>query len=240
MTLYELDPELPWSYIRGFQPVSLCDWPGHISCVLFFGGCNLRCPTCHNSQIAWDPIELPPIPSEKIFSFLQKRKVWLDGIVLTGGEPSQVPKLGSLISELKTVGLPIKFDTNGLEPELVKTFICSELIDIVAVDIKAPWSKYPDLTGGKCSEERARISLSYLLELAQDWPEYFYFRTTWVPKLSQPDIEEIRSYLPQKQTLHLQDYVPPEKHSKTNSMLDFQVIPPKTETNPTMVQGEDY
>ncbi len=163
---------------------------------------------------------MPPISPDRIFSFLQKRTNWLDGIVLSGGEPSQVPNLAALVSELKATGLPIKLDTNGLEPELVKTLIDSGLIDMVALDIKGPWSKYPSLTGGKCSEETARTCLSFLLELARDWPDYFYFRATWVPELTRSDIDEIRSYLPPEWTLHLQDYVPPAVHSKANSGPD--------------------
>lgn len=206
-----LDPHDPWSYVRGLQPVSLCDWPEKISCVLFLGGCNLCCPTCHNFKLAWKPETLPQLSKDHVFSFIQERKEWLDGIVITGGEPTCNPKLSLLLKQLQEFDLPIKLDTNGLYPEKVIKLFNSGLIQLVAVDIKGPWHKYPCLTGNKCSGEYAQNSLIKIFSLAKASPSNFYFRCTLVPKLSNRDIEEIKTYLPNKFELKIQRYISPPK-----------------------------
>jgi pyruvate formate lyase activating enzyme len=118
--------------------------------------------------------------------------------------------------------MSVKLDTNGFKPEMIETLLSSALIDTVAVDLKGPWSKYPELTGMKCSEEQARSCLSSLLELAHKQPDAFYFRCTWVPQLTQSDIDETRSYLPPDWILHLQDYVPPVKKSQSEPSRELE------------------
>jgi len=105
------------NHLRGLTPLSLCDWPGHPCCVVFLGGCNLRCPTCHNGGMAWDMEAQPLVPQASLRAFLAKRKRWLSGITVTGGEPTTVPGVGAILHELSASGLPIKFDTNGMLPE---------------------------------------------------------------------------------------------------------------------------
>lgn len=202
----------PWTYVRGLQPVSFCDWPEKVSCVLFLGTCNLRCPTCHNHQLAWEPESLPLVPKNQIFSFLKSRQDWLDGIVISGGEPTQVPNIKDFLKELRAeFAYPIKIDTNGMKPDLVKDMLIEELVDLLAVDVKAPWPKYPEVCGNCCTEKEAKQALTTIFQLAVDYPKHFYFRLTKLPCLSQEDIQEVKTYLPDTFELKLQDYIKPSK-----------------------------
>ncbi|WP_462323924.1 radical SAM protein [Desulfoplanes sp.] len=200
-----------WQMLRGIAPVSLCDWPERVCSVLFFGGCNLRCPTCHNQSIAWRPQSLPELPLKGTMSDLVKRRAWLDGIVVSGGEASIVPGIAGVLMDLKGIGLPVKMDTNGMRPDLVRGFLDDGLVDCFAVDVKGPWAKYPELTGGRVTASGARESLGAIFGMATEQPERFYFRCTQVPILTDEDILTARSYLPAGCELTLQDYiVPPE------------------------------
>lgn len=126
-------------------PVSLCDWPGKITSVLFVGGCNLRCPTCHNTSLAWNWQSLPL--DERRSWRLRRRARWLDGITLSGGEPTALVELETLLTELATIGLPLKLDSNGSAPDMLDRLVRSGLVQTLAVDVKGPWSLYPELSG---------------------------------------------------------------------------------------------
>ncbi len=198
-----------WLSVKGFQPISLCDWPGKVSSVLFIAGCNLRCPTCHNKELAFFHKKLSPVPKEEVLSYLKKRKGWIDGIVISGGEPTLI-NLEGLILELKEeVNLPIKVDTNGMKPEVVKELLKKKAVDLFAVDIKGPWNKYFELTGGRCDFRRAETKIRYIINLAKENPSKFYFRITKVPLLSDEDIKEVESYLPKEFKLNVQKFINP-------------------------------
>lgn len=200
-----------WKYVRGFENLSLCDWPGRSTCIIFLGGCNLHCPTCHNHQLAWDMHSLPIIDSGDIKAYLRNRAGWLDGVTITGGEPTLVPGVGELIYEVKKSGLPVKVDTNGMRPDVVEDLLQYNLADKFAVDVKGPFSKYPALTGNAVSEIAARSNLERIFRMAEVAPEAFYFRLTGVPGLTQEDIDTARSYLPHGFELKIQQYVPPRR-----------------------------
>lgn len=202
-----------WSSLRGLEPASFCDWPGKVSLVFFLGGCNLRCPTCHNHTLAWSADSLPLVAREDALALVDKRLPWLDALVVTGGEPTLCPDLAEWVLELKTFGLPCKVDTNGLEPGVVETLVSGGAADKVAVDVKGPWEKYPQLTGGRCSPGRARDSLEAIFSLARVWPERFFFRCTHVPLLSDEDLDRVRECLPAGQPLTVQSYVVPRDAS---------------------------
>lgn len=208
------EPAGVWEYVRGFENLSLCDWPGRSTCIIFLGGCNLRCPTCHNHQLAWDMQSLPIIDHTHIKAYLRNRAGWLDGVTVTGGEPTLVPGLGELLYEIKKSGLPVKVDTNGMRPDTVKDLLQYKLADVFAVDVKGPYAKYPALTGHAVSEIAAKANLERIFELASARPEAFYFRTTRVPGLTQSDIETAQSYLPLEYELKIQQYVPPRRTPK--------------------------
>lgn len=200
-----------WNFLRGFEPASLCDWPGKISAVLFFGGCNLRCPTCHNASIAWDPSGTEPLDHVKLLQRIHKNRKWLDGLVLSGGEVTILPGFEDLLKTLSMTQLPIKIDTNGLRPESIRQALGLDHIKKIAVDVKGPWEKYPHLCGGVISTEQVRICAGKVFDMARDCPEKFMFRCTKVPGLKDDDIKEVRSYLPPGFDLRVQKYVKPQQ-----------------------------
>ncbi|QJB57149.1 anaerobic ribonucleoside-triphosphate reductase activating protein [Pseudodesulfovibrio sp. zrk46] len=205
------EPAGVWNYVRGFENMSLCDWPGRTTCIIFLGGCNLHCPTCHNADLAWDMQSLPVIDQNRIKAYLRDRAGWLDGVTVTGGEPTMVPGVGELLFEIRKSGLPVKMDTNGMRPEVVKDLLQYKLVDTFAVDVKGPYAKYPALTGHAVSEIAAKANLERIFEMAKAKPEAFYFRTTRVPGLTDADIETAQSYLPLEYELKIQKYVPPRR-----------------------------
>ncbi|MGC9053845.1 MAG: anaerobic ribonucleoside-triphosphate reductase activating protein, partial [Candidatus Hydrogenedens sp.] len=124
--------------IGGFQPFSLSDFPNCVSAIVFTQGCNFRCPFCHNPSLVLPELFLPPIPEEALIAFLNERKGKLDGVVITGGEPTIQSDLMKFVSEIKGLGYKVKLDTNGSNPEILKELIENNLLDYVAMDVKAP------------------------------------------------------------------------------------------------------
>ena len=205
------DPENPWSYIKGLEPVSFCDWPGRSSLVLFTGTCNLRCPTCHNPDLARRPETLPGISREALLRRIRSRQGWLDGVVVSGGEPTAVPGLEEILRTVADLGLPIKLDSNGFYPQVLERLLRKHLVSLFAVDVKGPFANYPSLTGGRADAEEARSNLERVFALAAERPESFTFRCTRVPGLTDEDLEVVRGYLPQSHSLTVQQYRrPPE------------------------------
>lgn len=207
-----------WSRVFGFERVSLCDWPGMNASVIFLGGCNMHCPTCHNFNLAWHSDTMNVIPQDAIESYLTKRARWIDGVVITGGEATITPGLADLIRDLHKLGMPVKMDSNGMRPDVLKQLLDEDLVKLFAVDVKGPYQKYPVLTGGTTSPAEAEENLSQVFELAKQYPDKFLFRITKVPVLTDEDIQEAESYLPEGFTLKHQEYVPPRReHAETDS-----------------------
>lgn len=200
-----------WDRIHGFERVSLCDWPGMSSSVIFLGGCNMRCPTCHNYSLAWNSHTMPVVPRRHIESYLKARARWIDGVVITGGEATTVPGLAQLVRDLLALDMPVKMDTNGMRPDVVEALLAGRLVDLFAVDVKGPYRKYPQLSGGTTSPDEAERNLGRIFELAAAQPQAFLFRLTHVPALNEADVEEAGSYLPQGFALKIQNFVPPRR-----------------------------
>lgn len=198
-----------WERVRGMVPVSLCDWPGRITCVLFVGGCNLRCPTCHNGSLAWNWGGLPVVDKSAVLGDLRRRKRWLDGITVSGGEPTCLSGLESLLVDLATTGLPIKLDSNGSAPHVLKRLLEAGLAQTLAVDVKGPWAMYPELTGQAMGADTARDALAEVFALARTYPGRVYFRCTKVPDLTAADLDATRAQVPADLPLCFQDYVEP-------------------------------
>ena len=196
-----------WAQIRGLTRLSLCDWPGKSSAVLFFGGCNLRCPHCHNASLAFSPLSHPPLAAREVREFLASRTRWLDGLVICGGEPLLVAGLAAFLSELAAFGLPLKLDTNGLRPDLLEPLLREGLIQACSVDLKAPFAKYPEATGFGVSPEEAAWAFARIFALAQAYPGVFSFRTTLAPELDERDLAQIRAVLPAGHKLLEQPFI---------------------------------
>lgn len=133
--------------ISGLQKTTLQDFPGHLSAIIFTQGCNYRCPFCHNSEIIQKNNDL--IDENEIIGYLSKRKGILEGVVITGGEPTLQNNLKDFIKKIKSLGLSIKLDTNGTNPKLLKELVQENLLDYIAMDIKNSFDSYEDISGVK-------------------------------------------------------------------------------------------
>ena len=131
--------------ISGLQKMTLLDFPGKVACTVFLGGCNYRCPYCHNAELLDGKIE-PLMSQEEFLAFLSKRKGLLDGVCISGGEPTLSAGLKELMAEIKAMGYAIKLDTNGSRPAVLKELAEANLLDYVAMDIK----NCPDRYAGTC------------------------------------------------------------------------------------------
>ena len=213
------DPNNPWSFIKGLEPVSFCDWPGKTSLVLFTGTCNLRCPTCHNPDLAKRPERLPGISRDMLLRRVRSKESWIDGVVVSGGEPCGVPGLEHILEAIADLGLPIKLDSNGFYPCMIEYLLERDLVALFAVDVKGPFDRYPDLTGNRADPGESRANLERIFALASEWPERFLFRCTHVPGLTEEDLDRVRGYLPRTHTLSVQQYrhPPPSVDELTGS-----------------------
>lgn len=180
--------------IGGFLPLSLCDYPGIPAAVIFTQGCNWRCPFCHNQKLLPLTTQEELHPKEEIIKYLASKTKMLSGVVITGGEPTIQNELEPFFIELKTLGLDIKLDTNGTQPGMVEKLLSQDLVDYIAMDIKAPWDKYDCLAGIPVQTETIKTSIDLIVNSGIA----HHFRTTFVPHLlKEHDIEEIKNNLPQ-------------------------------------------
>lgn len=179
--------------IYGLNKTTLLDYPGKVAATIFLGGCNFRCPFCQNSSLVLNPSAQPEIPVKEVLSFLKKRKGILDGVCITGGEPTLSPDLPELLQEIRTLGYPIKLDTNGTHPALLKTLTEQNLIQMTAVDIKACPDNYPALCGLVHPElDAVKETVEFLKNGTLDYE----FRTTVIRELhSEKDFIEIGQWL---------------------------------------------
>lgn len=191
--------------IGGFQKVSLIDYPGKISAVVFTQGCNFRCPFCHNPELV-DPERFANrILEPEILAFLEKRKGRLDAVVITGGEPTLQSELIPFTIHLKAMGYLIKLDTNGALPDVLENMLGRRLIDYLAMDIKAPLERYGEITKTKTDVERIRRSISLIMGSGVDYE----FRTTAVRSLlGLQELEAIGRLIPGAKRFVLQKFVP--------------------------------
>lgn len=179
--------------IQGLQKLTLLDYPGHTACTVFTGGCNLRCPFCHNSPLVLTPEADLPFSEEDVFALLNKRKGILDGVAVTGGEPLIQKDIAAFLEKVKTEGFLVKLDTNGTFPEKLKELIDNSLVDYVAMDIKNSREKYA-LTSGVKNIDTAKIeqSISLLMTGSVDYE----FRTTVVKEYhTVSDVEDIAMWI---------------------------------------------
>jgi pyruvate formate lyase activating enzyme len=133
--------------IGGYVPSSLSDFPGRIAAVVFTQGCNWRCPWCHNPALVYPERFTPPLPETDVLARLAARRGQLDGVVVTGGEPTLQADLAGFLAQVKALGFATKLDTNGSRPEVVRALLAAGLVDCVAMDLKAPWSRYTAAVG---------------------------------------------------------------------------------------------
>ncbi len=209
--------------VKGFQGTSLLDYPGKISSLLFFGGCNLTCPFCHNPGLVLNPDQYPDYPPEHILQELKTRIPFIDAVVISGGEPTLAPGLEGLLREIKNLGLSVKLDTNGLLPEVLEKLMSRELLDFVALDIKTVPSRYGELHTMPVDSRLLERTIRLLIES----PLAHEFRTTCVPGLvEERDIEAMGTAIAGAQNWVLQQYVP--GHALNAAFRDLEPHSPQT------------
>lgn len=163
--------------ICGFQKLTLLDYPGRVAATVFTGGCNLRCPFCHNAGLVTDMGNTPILDTNEVLAYLKKRRGILDGVCVTGGEPTLRPDLPEFLGQLRAMGYAVKLDTNGTHPDLLRRLLADGLVDYVAMDIKNCREKY-GITAGKIPFDIAPIEESVRLLMSGNTP--YEFRTTTV------------------------------------------------------------
>lgn len=188
--------------IYGFQKTTLLDYPEHVAATVFTGGCNFRCPFCHNSLLVLDPKAQPRIPEDEVIAYLEKRRGILEGVCVTGGEPTLQKDLGEFLGKLKSMGYLVKLDTNGSRPQVLRSLLEAGLLDYVAMDIKASWDNY-GLAAGVQDFDPAPIRES--MELLKNSQIPYEYRTTVVKGIhSLAEFEEIGRMLKGCPTYYLQ------------------------------------
>ena len=197
--------------IAGLQKTTLLDYPEHVAATVFLGGCNMRCPFCHNWELVENPQTL--YTKESLFHFLQKRKGILDGVCISGGEPTIHPELPGFIVNIKALGYLVKLDTNGTNPTMLQQLINAGKIDYVAMDIKSGSSSYSSCCGCDIPTDSILESIAVLRENRIPYE----FRTTVVSELhSRKDILEIGNMIQGASKYFLQSFVASEQVPTNN------------------------
>lgn len=206
--------------IKGYQGTSLLDYPGRIASLVFLGGCNLSCPFCHNPDLVVSPDNLPDYPLEPLFEELEQRRSFIDGVVVSGGEPTLYPELLSFLRRIKDKGFLVKLDTNGLLPEVLGEVLKQKLADLVALDLKTSPERYGELHNRAVDGSALERSLALLLQDSVACE----FRTTCVPGLvGEGDIRRLGALLRGAPGWVLQQFVP--RYSMAPSCRDIEPYP---------------
>jgi pyruvate formate lyase activating enzyme len=212
----------------GIEKLTLIDYPGKVACVVYTIGCNFRCPYCHNPELVNETIETR-IEEEDVFTLLQRKKGFLDGIVITGGEPTMHGnELLRFITEVKSRGFLVKLDSNGTNPDVLRKATERHLVDYIAMDIKSPLAKYSQTVAMPVDVDAIQESIALIM--ASGIP--YEFRTTIVKSMLSPeDIEQIGREIQGARRYYLQKFIasgltlnPQFKKKTTYSDDEFQTL----------------
>lgn len=208
--------------IKGFQGTSLLDFPGRIASLIFFGGCNLCCPFCHNPTLVLDPEQYPDYPLEDLLDELRERKNFIDGVVVSGGEPTLDRDLPLLLREVKALGLEVKLDSNGLAPAVLERLFAEGLVDYLALDLKTAPERYGELHRAPVDPALLRRGIRVVLDAAVPYE----IRTTCVPGLVEaPDFTAMGEAVAGARHWVLQQYIP--RHALAESWRAMVPHPPE-------------
>lgn len=174
------DAEHAMIVLGGIQKNSMIDYPGKISCVIFLSGCNFNCPYCHNPDLARGCQSCPhELDQDDLFRFLEARRSFLDGVVISGGEPTLQPGLKRLCQQIKAMGYRIKIDTNGSRPQVIAHLIDAHVVDYIAMDLKTDPARYAPLIVRRADPEAIIASARLIMDSGIDYE----FRTTCIKPL---------------------------------------------------------
>lgn len=189
--------------LGGFQKLTLIDYPGHIATTVFTVGCSFRCPFCHNPELVNLRLAHNEESEKTFFAFLKTRCGKLDGVCITGGEPTIQPDIIDFIRKIKKLGFAVKLDSNGTRPDVLKKLLDEKLLDYIAMDIKSDLKNYDKLTGTKVDKERIKLSVDLIMNSRIPYE----FRTTVVPGLhNEKDFLEIAKWISGAREYWLQEY----------------------------------
>ena len=188
-----------------YEPLSLSDFPGRLAATVFTVGCNFACPYCHNPELVTAREDTPQLTEEAFFAFLERRRGKLNGVCITGGEPTLHTDLPGFVDRIRALSYAVKLDTNGSNPEMLGRLLETSSLDYVAMDVKAPASRYSDVTGNPYALALAETSI----RLLADRDTVHEYRTTILPLLfSEVDIDHIARMLPPGSRYVIQNFVP--------------------------------
>lgn len=208
--------------ICGLNKTTLLDYPGCVATTVFVGGCNFRCPFCHNGDLVLHSGGMKKYTEEEILSFLKKRKNVLEGVCITGGEPTLYEEIPGFIAKIKELGYKVKLDTNGSNSKMLGKLLDEQLIDYAAMDIKAPVSGYNKVCGTDVDIEEIKKSVDIL----KQGKICYEFRTTVVKEFhSKEDILEIGNWILGADNYYLQNYQETDKNiCQGFSAMDSEVL----------------
>lgn len=190
--------------ICGYEKFSMVDYDGNIACTVFTGGCNFRCPFCHNAPLVIGDLAQEQMNGEEVFDYLQKRKGLVDAVCVTGGEPTLQPDLAEFLQQVRDMGYKTKLDTNGLRPDVVEKILAKGLVDYVAMDVKNSPQKYP-LTVGLDRVDISKIQAS--IDLLNQSGVDHEFRTTLIKEFhTDEDMQAIAAMVKNTPRYFMQKY----------------------------------
>lgn len=190
--------------IGGLQKVSLIDYPGLICASIFFQGCNFQCSYCHNPELVNPMLFHPCLRESEVLDFLKARRGKIDAVTITGGEPTIQDDLIFFIKKIKKMGFAVKLDTNGSQPQVIKSLLAERMLDFIAMDIKGPLEKYASIAGVPVAEEKIMESVKSIVEAKIPHE----FRTTIVKsQLAEKDILKIATLISGAGKYALQKFV---------------------------------
>jgi len=189
--------------IAQLLPVTLIEYPGKVSALIYTEGCNFRCPFCHNAELVLPGKYKSLIPEKEVLQLLQERSGFLDALAITGGEPTLQPDLIEFLYKVKDLGLLVKLDSNGSRPEVLKLALQLKLVDYVAMDVKTTFDKYDSLIGAQCNCNDIKDSIDIIRGFAPDYE----FRTTVAPTITQDDLYDVAEYIKGSKRYYLQKFI---------------------------------
>ena len=191
--------------VKGFIKTTLLDWEGKVASVIFLQGCTFRCLMCHSPHLARGDGELQTVPLDSVLDFIGSNRGWIDGLVITGGEPTMQAGIVEMLNSLRERGIPVKLDTNGSRPDVLENILRSRLIDAAAMDVKAPKEKYGAVAGVEVDIGSIERSIRLLMESDIEYE----FRTTVCPAShTGDDVEEIARWISGAKKYVLQNFRP--------------------------------
>ncbi len=205
--------------IGGLIKFTLIDYPGQVAAVVFTQGCNFRCRYCHNPELVYPHLLQTSMPEEEVLAFLRRRQGTLEGVVVTGGEPTLQPDLLRFLSDIKALGYKIKLDTNGSKPDVLEAAIKRQLVDFIAMDLKAPLEKYSLITG----VEFEPAVLKQSMDLIRQSGLPYEFRTTYDKEvLTAADIQAVSASV-QGQHYRVQECLPVPKEKAALKVMHTEL-----------------